>query len=151
MTRACVRAITGALTFTNSRTPGASGGEVWARSCKSAQKIKPRSITENTIGFIFRVPLRMACDKAPVAKKRKRNSSQCGRHFAPTCPPWQAMQRQCTSPPRRTPDAAFCERRVGKPRHIVSPGVIEVIIQEDGWKQAELEGRTRSDLPAASD
>ena len=24
------------------------------------------------------------------------------------------------------------------PREIVSPGVIEVIIQEDGWKQAEL-------------
>jgi len=32
------------------------------------------------------------------------------------------------------------------PREIVSPLVIEVTIQEDGWKQAELEGEGRSAL-----
>ena len=43
--------------------------------------------------------------------------------------------------------------KLGKPGHIVSPLVIEVVIQEHGWKQAELEGRARSealdDLPRA--
>jgi len=41
----------------------------------------------------------------------------------------------------------------GKPREIVSPKVIEVIIQEHGWKQAESEGRAGSepldDLPGS--
>jgi len=41
----------------------------------------------------------------------------------------------------------------GKPRDIVSPGVIEVIIQEDRWKQAELKRPTwlelLDDLPGA--
>jgi len=40
---------------------------------------------------------------------------------------------------------------LGIARYIVSPGVIEVIIQEHWWKQAELERRVRSepldDLP----
>src|SRR5947209_4163457 len=44
-------------------------------------------------------------------------------------------------------------KRLGKPRDIVSPGVIEVVIQEDRWKQAKFEGRARSepldDLPGA--
>src|SRR6266851_5031501 len=44
-------------------------------------------------------------------------------------------------------------RRVGKPGHIVSPLVIEIAIQEDGWKQAEFEWRAGSeplgDLPRA--
>jgi len=35
---------------------------------------------------------------------------------------------------------------LGKPREIVSPGVIQVIIQEDRWKQAELEGPARLEL-----
>ena len=39
------------------------------------------------------------------------------------------------------------------PREIVSPGVVEVILQEDGWKQAELERPARlelvDDLPGA--
>src|SRR5579863_2245222 len=38
-----------------------------------------------------------------------------------------------------------------KPRDIVTPGVVEVIIQQDGWKQAESQWRARSepldDLP----
>ena len=42
---------------------------------------------------------------------------------------------------------------LGKPREIVSPSVVEVIIQEDWWKQAKFEGRARSepldDLPGA--
>ena len=29
--------------------------------------------------------------------------------------------------------------QLGKPRHIVSPIVLEVVIQEDWWKQAELQ------------
>jgi hypothetical protein len=32
------------------------------------------------------------------------------------------------------------KRVIGMPREIVAPGVIEVIIQEDGRKQAEVEG-----------
>jgi hypothetical protein len=32
------------------------------------------------------------------------------------------------------------------PREIVSPGVVEVIIQEDGWKQAELQRRAGLEL-----
>ena len=32
------------------------------------------------------------------------------------------------------------------PREIVSSGAIEVIIQKDGWKQAELEGPARLEL-----
>jgi hypothetical protein len=43
--------------------------------------------------------------------------------------------------------------RIGKPRHIVSPLVVEVVIQEDGRKQAEIERGTRSepldDLPGS--
>ncbi len=35
---------------------------------------------------------------------------------------------------------------LGKPREIVSPGVVQVIIQEDRWKQAELEGPARLEL-----
>jgi hypothetical protein len=39
------------------------------------------------------------------------------------------------------------------PRHIVSPGVVQVVIQEDGWKQAELERpaglELLDDLPGA--
>jgi len=46
---------------------------------------------------------------------------------------------------------AHSQSALGKPRHIVSPWVIEVIIQEDGWKQAEFERSARSealdDLP----
>src|SRR5712692_1207686 len=42
---------------------------------------------------------------------------------------------------------------IGKPGHIVSPLVIEIAIQEDGWKQAEFEWRAGSepldDLPRA--
>jgi hypothetical protein len=30
--------------------------------------------------------------------------------------------------------------RVGKSRDIVTPGVVEVVIEQDGWKQAEFEG-----------
>src|SRR5271157_272822 len=41
----------------------------------------------------------------------------------------------------------------GVPRDIVSPGVVQVIIQEDRWKQAELERPARlellDDLPGA--
>jgi hypothetical protein len=40
---------------------------------------------------------------------------------------------------------------LGKPRHIVSPLVVEVVIQKDRWKQAKIERGTRSepldDLP----
>ncbi len=32
------------------------------------------------------------------------------------------------------------------PREIVSPGAVEVIIQKDEWKQAELEGPARLEL-----
>ena len=44
----------------------------------------------------------------------------------------------------------FTTRRIvhaalGKPRHIVSPLLIQVIIQEDRWKQAELKRRARSE------
>lgn len=43
--------------------------------------------------------------------------------------------------------------KVGKPRYIVSPGVVEVIIQEDRGKQAKFEwrarGQTFDDLPQA--
>jgi hypothetical protein len=35
--------------------------------------------------------------------------------------------------------------KLGKPRYIVTPGVIEVIIQEDWGKQAEFEWRARGD------
>jgi hypothetical protein len=39
------------------------------------------------------------------------------------------------------------------PRHIVSPCVVEVVVQEHGWKQAEFERRAGSepldDLPGA--
>jgi hypothetical protein len=42
---------------------------------------------------------------------------------------------------------------VGKPRDIVSPFVVEVVIQEHGWKQAEFERRAGreplDDLPGA--
>src|SRR5258707_9256656 len=42
---------------------------------------------------------------------------------------------------------------LGVPRDIVSPRVVQVIIQEDRWKQAELERPTRlellDDLPGA--
>src|SRR5258708_34211749 len=42
---------------------------------------------------------------------------------------------------------------IGKPTHIVSPGVVEVIIQKHRGKQAKFEGRARSepldDLPGA--
>src|SRR5208337_4576222 len=42
---------------------------------------------------------------------------------------------------------------LGVPRDIVSPGVVQVIIQEDRWKQAELERPARlellDDLPGA--
>ncbi|HKM80718.1 MAG TPA: hypothetical protein VJY15_07120 [Candidatus Acidoferrum sp.] len=44
-------------------------------------------------------------------------------------------------------------RQIGVPRDIVSPGVVQVIIQEDRWKQAELERPARlellDDLPGA--
>jgi hypothetical protein len=33
-------------------------------------------------------------------------------------------------------------KNLGKPREIVSPGVVQVVIQEDGRKQAELERET---------
>jgi len=43
--------------------------------------------------------------------------------------------------------------QIGKPRDIVSPGVIDVVIQEHRWKQAEFERRVGSqpldDLPGA--
>src|ERR1700735_439882 len=43
--------------------------------------------------------------------------------------------------------------RVGKPGQIVSPVWVEVVIQDDGRKQAEFEGRARSeafdDLPGS--
>src|ERR1700735_5519761 len=43
--------------------------------------------------------------------------------------------------------------RIGKPGHIVSPVWVEVVIQDDGRKQAEFEGRARSeafdDLPGS--
>jgi hypothetical protein len=35
---------------------------------------------------------------------------------------------------------------LGKPREIVSPGIIQVVIQKHRWKQAELEGEARSEL-----
>src|SRR5712692_9849235 len=42
---------------------------------------------------------------------------------------------------------------IGKPREIVSPGVVQVIVQEDGREQAELERPARlellDDLPGA--
>src|SRR5713101_5139221 len=47
----------------------------------------------------------------------------------------------------------FLSVGLGKPGHIVSPLVIEIAIQEDGWKQAEFEWRAGSepldDLPRA--
>src|SRR5271157_4422801 len=55
--------------------------------------------------------------------------------------------------------STFCRRHrawakmIGVPRDIVSPGVVQVIIQEDRWKQAELERPARlellDDLPGA--
>jgi len=40
---------------------------------------------------------------------------------------------------------------IGKPREIVTPSVVQVVIQEDGRKQAELEGaaglKLLDDLP----
>ena len=35
-------------------------------------------------------------------------------------------------------------RSIGKPTHIVSPGVVEVVIQKYRWEQAEFEGRAGS-------
>src|SRR5437879_3672816 len=43
-----------------------------------------------------------------------------------------------SSSPSRAP--TLCAP-AGKPRDIVSPGVIEVVIQEDRWQQAQYEGR----------
>jgi hypothetical protein len=44
-------------------------------------------------------------------------------------------------------------RRVGVPRDIVSPRIVQVILQEDRWKQAELERpaglEALDDLPGA--
>jgi hypothetical protein len=37
-------------------------------------------------------------------------------------------------------------RRLGVPRDIVSPGVVQVVIQENRWKQAELERASRLEL-----
>jgi hypothetical protein len=54
---------------------------------------------------------------------------------------------------RRISVGFSCGKFVGKPRHIVSPRVVEVVVQEHGWKQAECEwgarGEPLDDLPGA--
>src|SRR5579864_8247633 len=53
--------------------------------------------------------------------------------------------------PHRLKPAPLKTHKLGKPRHIVSPLVLEVVIQKDRWKQAKIERGTRSepldDLP----
>src|SRR5713226_8561568 len=51
--------------------------------------------------------------------------------------------------PRARSLSASHARRVGKPGHIVSPLVIEIAIQEDGWKQAEFGWRNAHVLAIA--
>src|SRR5579863_2692543 len=86
MTRTWMSATIGALTFTNSRTPGASAEMDCAQSCGAEQKMMKSIATKNAL---VRIHLISMC----LSRRAFFLAGHGRRHFAPSAP---SRQPECT-------------------------------------------------------